>query len=102
MHWAVLSAKGRCVKMDSEEIARHIKEQEHKGKRGVFDAEARREKAQVLINVQELARCEDFEGFVRMLDALNVKDVERRRVAVAQFSQMVSDYKKQGQPKPRR
>jgi hypothetical protein len=49
--------------MDSEEMARHIKEQEHEGKRGVFDAEARREKSKILRNVQELAKCEDFEGF---------------------------------------
>jgi hypothetical protein len=87
--------------MDSEEIARHIKEQEHKGKRGVFDAEARRAKSKILSNVQEFAKREDFEGFSRLLDTLNVKDVERRRVAVAQFYQMVSDYKKKGQPKLR-
>jgi len=88
--------------MDSEEIARHIKEEEHKGKRGAFDAEARREKKEILRNIQEFAKFEDFEGFSRLLDTLNVKDVERRRVAVAQFDQMVSDYKKKGQPKPRR
>jgi NADH:ubiquinone oxidoreductase subunit E len=88
--------------MDSDEIARHIKEQEHKGKRGVLDAEAPREKSKTLRNVQELAKYEDFEGFSRMLDTLNVKDVERRRVAVAQFYQMVSDYKKKGHRKPRR
>ncbi|MFZ0964124.1 MAG: hypothetical protein WAO35_24930 [Terriglobia bacterium] len=88
--------------MDSEEIARHIKEQEHKGKRGVFDAEARREKSKLLRNIQEFAKNEDFEGFSQMLDMLNVKDVERRRVAVAQFYKMVSDYKQKGQPKPRR
>jgi hypothetical protein len=88
--------------MDSEEIARHIKEQEQKRKRGVSDAEVRLEKSKTLRNVQELARREDFEGFSRMLDTLNVKDVERRRVAVAQFYEMVSDYKKKGRVKPRR
>jgi hypothetical protein len=88
--------------MDSDEIARHIKEQEHKGKRGVFDAEVRREKSKILSNIQELASYEDFEGFSRLLDTLNVKDVERRRVAVAQFYQMVSDCKKKEHAKPRR
>lgn len=88
--------------MDSEEIARHIQEQEHKGKRGVFDAEARREKSKILRNIQEFAKCQDFEGFSRMLDTLNVKDVERRRVAVAQFYKMVSDYKRKGSAKPQR
>jgi hypothetical protein len=78
------------------------KEQEHKGKRSAFDAEARREKSKVLSNVQELAKYEEFAGFPRLLDTLNVKDVERRRVAVAQFYQMVSDYKKKGHSKPRR
>jgi hypothetical protein len=89
--------------MDREEIARHIKEEERRGKkRGVIDTEARREKKEILRNVQEFAKREDFEGFSRMLDALNVKDVERRRVAVAQFYQMVSDYKQKGHAKPRR
>jgi len=37
-----------------------------------------------------------------MLGTLNVKDVDRRHVAVAQFYQMVSDYKKKGHAKPRR
>ncbi len=88
--------------MDSEEIARHIQEQERKRKRGVYDAEARREKSKILRNVQEFAKYEDFEGFSRMLDTLNVTDVERRRVAVAQFYQMVRDYKRKGSAKPRR
>jgi hypothetical protein len=88
--------------MDSEEIARHIREQEHRSKRGVFDAEARREMSRTLRNVVEFVKCEDFEGFSRMLDTLNVKDLDRRRVAVAQFYQMVSDYKRKGHAKPRR
>jgi hypothetical protein len=88
--------------MDREEIARHIREQEHTGKRGVFDAEARREMSRTLRNIEEFAKCDDFEGFSRMLDTLNVKDVDRRRVAVAQFYQMVSDYKRRGHAKPQR
>ena len=88
--------------MDSEEIKRHIREQEHLGKSGVFNEEARQEMSKTLRNIEELARCEDFDGFSRMLDELNVKDVDRRRVAVAQFSQMVSDYKRKGHARPRR
>jgi pantothenate kinase len=80
--------------MDSEEIARHFKEQTHTDKKGGFDAEKRRERAETLRNIERCVENEDFEEFSSLLDSLNVKDVERRRVAVAQFYQMVSDKKK--------
>jgi hypothetical protein len=62
-YFVVARKRGELVKMESEEIARHIKEEEHKGKRGVFDAEVRREKVKILSTVQEFAKREDFEGF---------------------------------------
>jgi hypothetical protein len=88
--------------MDSEEIARHIREQERLGKRGSFESEKRHEKYEVLRKIQKFAEREDFEGFSALLDTLNVTDVDRRRVAIAQFYQMVSDCKRKERAKPQR
>jgi len=80
--------------VDSEEIARHIREQEHTGKRGAFDAEKRREHSRTLSNVEKCVENENFDEFCSLLDSLNVTKVEKRRVAVAQFYQMVSEHRR--------
>ncbi len=80
--------------MDSEEIKRHFQDETRKSKRGAPDKEKRREMDEVLANVKRCVANDNFEEFSSLLDSLNVTDVQARRVAVAQFYQMVSDYKR--------
>ncbi len=81
--------------MDSEEISKHFREETRTKKRAIPDVESRRGISKVRRAIEEFAKHEDFESFSRIiLDGLDVKDVEKRRVAAALFYQMVSDYKK--------
>ena len=81
--------------MDSEDISMHFREETRTKKRAIPDAESCRRISKVRRDIEEFAKHGDFESFSRIiLDGLDVKDVEMRRVATALFYQMVSDYKK--------
>jgi len=80
--------------MESNEIKKHFQEETRKSKRRAPDKEKRREREEVLGNIKRCVENENFEEFSSLLDTLNVTDVQARRVAVAQFYQMVSDYKR--------
>jgi hypothetical protein len=79
--------------MESEEIKKHFRQETRSKKKAIPDRESRQEISTIRSQIEEFAKHEDFESFNKLLERL-VKDVDRRRVAVAQFFQMVSDYKK--------
>jgi hypothetical protein len=80
--------------MDSEEIRKHFRQQTRTKKHPIPDKESRQEISKAKSEIEEFAKHEDFGNFLRLLERLDVK-ADMQRVAIAQFSQMVSKYKKQ-------